>query len=657
MTDPGRVPLGSRAWIGDGTTGALVAADGTIDWYCPTAFAGPGALTRLVDPAGGALRVGPLRTGTGVTRRLPPGIQSYRPGTMVVETETASGGGRVVVTDLMPWAGAAVKAPGRVVRIATVLAGPVDVEVEVIPGWNWGAARRVSSWSEGLVADGMAVRCGFPLTPEPLGRDMPRWRGVQRLDAGESLVVTIDDAADDAHRPLSVDAARRLADDTAVAWRSWLARSVYGGGYPDIVERSALAVRSLSSTSTGAQLAAGTTSLPRVAGGERNDDARLVRWRDAAAAARVLARIGLNEDAEAAERWLRQAMERQAGELSWSERSEAGSSSWAGSSSRAGSSAAGPARSPAERSSDGGPVSTQPSGAQPWPAVLDIDGGPVEELSELPLAGWRRSQPVVVGALPGLVDLDAYGDVLTAVSASRRGPSGEGGAGPLTGVLPLLDAAADWVADHWSRPEGGLWSSTGPPVRLVASAVQAWVALDATVRRAVAANPLDLAAAGWRQEAGRVLRWLESDGLAADGGLRRSPSPADHPDAALLRVAWRGPWPPEHPIVKRTVDRILEQLANGLLVHRLPAEVDDGRSGTDSPDLLASLWAARALAALGRWEEAHERFEAVVGLGGELGLLSDAADPLSGELLGNLPAAGVHLAAIDTAVALTAGPR
>jgi GH15 family glucan-1,4-alpha-glucosidase len=606
MTDPGRVPLGSRAWIGDGTTGALVTADGTIDWYCPAGFAAPGALTRLLDPAGGAVRVGPLRTGTGVSRRLPPGRQSYRPGTMVVDTETSSGGGRVVVTDLMPWFGAALRAPRRVVRIATVLVGPVDVEVEVIPGWDWSAARRVSSWSQGLVADGMAVRCGFPLTADPLGRDAPRWRGVRRLDAGEALVVTIDDATDDTHRPLSVDAARRLSDDTAVAWRSWLARSAYGGDYRDIVERSALAVRSLSSTSTGAQVAAGTTSLPRLVGGERQDDARLVRWRDATGSARVLARLGLNEDAEAAERWLREAVEGR---------------------------------------------------DQPWPAVLDTDGGPVDEITELPLGGWRRSQPVVVGATGGLVDLDAYGDVLTAVSASRRGPNGEGGDGPLVGALPLLHGAADWVADHWQQPEGGLWSSKGPPVRLVASAVQAWVALDGTARRAQTANPLDLAAVVWRQEARRVLRWLESDGLAADGGLRRDPSPGDHPDAALLRVAWRGPWPPEHPIVTRTVDRILERLANGLLLHRLPAEVDDGRSGTDSPDLLASIWAARALAALGRWEEAHDRFEAVAGLGGELGLLADAADPISGELLGNLPAAGVHLAVIDTAAALEAGPR
>jgi GH15 family glucan-1,4-alpha-glucosidase len=49
--------------------------------------------------------------------------------------------------------------------------------------------------------------------------------------------------------------------------------------------------------------------------------------------------------------------------------------------------------------------------------------------------------------------------------------------------------------------------------------------------------------------------------------------------------------------------------------------------------------------------------EAGVGAGGHLGLLAEAVDPLSGELMGNLPAACVHLALVDAALALAAGPR
>jgi GH15 family glucan-1,4-alpha-glucosidase len=102
---------------------------------------------------------------------------------------------------------------------------------------------------------------------------------------------------------------------------------------------------------------------------------------------------------------------------------------------------------------------------------------------------------------------------------------------------------------------------------------------------------------------------------------------------------------------------VLERLGTGAFLNRYPTEIDDGRPGPDSPDLLASLWAVRALAALSRWEEAHDRMERICALGGQLGLLSEAVDPLSGELLGNLPAAGVHLALVEAALALEAGPR
>ena len=51
--------------------------------------------------------------------------------------------------------------------------------------------------------------------------------------------------------------------------------------------------------------------------------------------------------------------------------------------------------------------------------------------------------------------------------------------------------------------------------------MQAWSALDRMARLGRAANPLDLQAAAWHQEARRVLAWLETDGVAADGGLRR----------------------------------------------------------------------------------------------------------------------------------------
>ena len=222
ITDANRVPLGSRGWIADGGRGGLVSADGTIDWYCPAGISGAPACWSLLDPIGGAVRVGPVRTGTGAGRRLPPFQQTYRDGSNVLETILPDGtGGRLSIVDLLPWSGPGQRPAGMVVRIVTALAGPVDVEVEVVPAGAWRPAHEVAAFEAGLVVDGLVVHTGFPLRFEPLGRDRPRWRGVVRLEPGETFVVTLEDSRDE-ERPHSVDSARRAAADTEQAWRSWL---------------------------------------------------------------------------------------------------------------------------------------------------------------------------------------------------------------------------------------------------------------------------------------------------------------------------------------------------------------------------------------------------------------------------------------------------
>jgi Glycosyl hydrolases family 15 len=595
ITDSSRVPLARRAWIGDGTRGALVSADGTIDWYCPDRLADPPALWRLLDPAGAAVRVGPVREASFATRRLPPSSQSYRPGTNVAETVMeGQGGRRVSVTDCLAWPGPGLSGDGLIVRLVRALAGPVEVEVEVLPAGRLVPARDVSASASNIVFDDLEVRCGSPFSPAPLGREEQRWRARVRLDAGEETVVTIGPAGSPG--PATTDSARRLIEDTEKSWRSWLSALLYDGPFRDRVERSLLAVRSLTDL-PGAPLAAGTTSLPRRVGNERTADDRWVRIRDAATAARVLAIAGFVEDAEAAEGWLRQAVQ----EL-----------------------------------------------PRPWPAWLDSSAQPVPEREELSLAGWRRTQPVVIGR-PNPVDLGVYGAVVDAAGASMLGPGGRrGDPGPLSAAWEALSAAADYVCDHWREPDAGPWELEPPAGLNVASRLSIWSGLDRMVRMARAANPLDLDAVVWQQEGRAVLSWLEADGLAPDGGLRMDgrPGAGDGPDAGLVEVAWRGPWPQGHPIVGATVDRVLERLGSGPYVYR----VEDA---SDNPDVLATLLVVKALCRLGRWEDAHERMDAVC----RLSVAAPAIDPLSGEVLGNLPCTAVALALVDAAFAISGGPR
>src|SRR5581483_3047070 len=71
--------------------------------------------------------------------------------------------------------------------------------------------------------------------------------------------------------PADLDDAIQRLERTAHYWRSWLA----GGRFPDHrwrwhLQRSALTLKGLTYTPTGATVAALTTSLPETPGGERN---------------------------------------------------------------------------------------------------------------------------------------------------------------------------------------------------------------------------------------------------------------------------------------------------------------------------------------------------------------------------------------------------
>lgn len=582
-----------------------MAPDGAIDWYAHGGLQSAPDLWRLLDESGPALRVGPVSDGGRASRHLPTSTLAYRPGTNVVETVTAGPGGRrVSVIDFVPWDG-----PGGIVRLVRALSGPVDVEVEILAGPDrrpGGGKRAVVPHEHGVLLDGLPVYAApGRFEPAPLDRDTPRWRRVVRLDGGEEQVVTVG-----FDQPLSPEAAHRLLEDTETAWRGWSDLIGYTGPYRGAVERALLAVRSLTGPS-GGTAASGTTSLPRRVGSERSSDDRWVRVRDVAAAAGVLADCGLAEDAEAAETWLRHTVQ---------------------------------------------------DAHLPWPAWLDPDGQPVPEAAEVPLTGWRRSQPVTSGRTRPEPDPGLVGQVCSAVGASTRGPGGNReDPGQLSAAWDHLAEAADWAADHWRRPDSGVWEVERPYRLYTAGRVLAWSALDRMARLARRANPLDLRAAAWQQEGRDILSWLETEAVAADGGLRMDGASGgpDEADAALLCVAWTGPWPVAHPVVPATVGRVLERLSSGPLLYRYSDRVADERAGPDHPDLEASLQAVRALAAVGRWEEAHERMEGVTGLvhRAGAGLTAETADPVSGELYGNFPSTSAGLALAAAALALEAGPR
>jgi len=91
----------------------------------------------------------------------------------------------------------------------------------------------------------------------------------------------------------------------------------------------------------------------------------------------------------------------------------------------------------------------------------------------------------------------------------------------------------------------------------------------------------------------------------------------------------------------RTITAIDDGLRSGGLVRRWPSD--------PSGFLICTYWLAECLALGGEVERARRLFSGATGHANDLGLLSEEADPGSGELLGNFPQSFSHVGLINAA--------
>ena len=87
-------PIADYAFLSDCHTGALVAADGAIDWLCTPSFDSPSVFGSLLDREAGFFRFAPF----GINH---PTARAYVPGTNVLETTWKTPSGWIVVRDAL----------------------------------------------------------------------------------------------------------------------------------------------------------------------------------------------------------------------------------------------------------------------------------------------------------------------------------------------------------------------------------------------------------------------------------------------------------------------------------------------------------------------------------------------------------------------------
>jgi GH15 family glucan-1,4-alpha-glucosidase len=281
------------AIIGDTETVAVVANDGSIDWFCAPRFDSGACFARLLgNNDNGFWKIAPVEGGRASRR-------SYREGTLVLETDFETPTGSVRITDCMPIRDHNI----NIVRRCTGLSGSVDMRMDLSIRFDYGS---VVPWVRNIDNKIVAIA-----GPEALCLSTPveikgeRFHNVAKFTVNEGDEVPFVLTWFQSHHaiPKTIDANKAIAE-TTVWWKKWSDKSTYSGKWADLVQRSAITLKALTYNPTGGIIAAGTTSLPEWIGSVRNWDYRYCWLRDATFSLYALMSLGYRDEAEKWRDWL-----------------------------------------------------------------------------------------------------------------------------------------------------------------------------------------------------------------------------------------------------------------------------------------------------------------------------------------------------------------
>ena len=284
-----------------------MAPDGSVEWLCLPRPDSPSVFGALLDRTAGVIPVRPVQhprappapiragdDGAGDDLAYPDGVAggaglSRRPAGR--RTRERRPGYRRAPHDAA--------ATGTLVRVATCIAGRVEIVANCVPLFDYGSTRVMELRRRRLqVDDDPAPEDGPELTMTSsigLGVLGDRCYARTTLEEGQSGFVALSWRGSP---PATTEEAFSDLATTVEFWRNWLG----AGTFPDhpwrpYLERSALTFKGLSYAPTGAIMAASTTSLPETPGGARNWDYRYTWIRDSAFMLRSLYRLGFDWEA------------------------------------------------------------------------------------------------------------------------------------------------------------------------------------------------------------------------------------------------------------------------------------------------------------------------------------------------------------------------
>ena len=535
--------------------------------------------------------------------------QLYWPDTNVLITRFLSPDGVAEITDYMS-IGRDATAPEtrQLVRQVSMVRGTIPLRLECYPAFNYARDdHRTVVFGDGAGFHAPGLSLGLA-SPVPLKQDRNGVTAELILQEGQKMTVSLKEISPGDHCGCTMSEEEGMADflRTIRYWRGWISKCSYTGRWREMVYRSALALKLLTYSPTGAIVAAATCSLPEAIGGPRNWDYRYTWIRDAAFTIYGLLRIGLTEEAAQFMDWI----EARCHELN-------------------------------------------PDGS--LQIMYGVDGR--HALSEETLGhldGYKGSRPVRIGnGAYNQLQLDTCGELMDSVYLYNKYGT------PISAEMwSDLRRLIDWISNNWTREDEGIWETRGGRRHFVFSKVMSWVALDRALRLADKRSfPADRG------------RWLQVRDQIYEDIMARGWNPArqafvqhygsESLDASNLMMPLVFFLAPSDPRMLKTLDAIRKPpnrgglLSNNLVYRYNVREGPDGLTGDEGTFNICTFWLVEALTRAGRvdkmrLEEARLIFEGMLSYANHVGLYSEETGA-SGEALGNFPQAFTHLALISAA--------
>ncbi|MBU1850626.1 MAG: glycoside hydrolase family 15 protein, partial [Nanoarchaeota archaeon] len=578
--------------IGNCKTCALVKKDTSIDWFCFPKFNSPSVFAKILDTdIGGSFKIIPV----GKYKVE----QEYIENTAILQTKFLNTKNEFVVYDFFPRYRKIIKGKkeslfkqNRIIRIVKPIRGKPRIRVLYDPKLNYAYGKNsFEQVDNNLIANNSN---NYISLISNVDFDIIQKKKIVELDFTKYFIIGDPDETKD----FNAKKCMRLLSHTKKYWNSWVSTLTLPQRNSQRIIRSAITLKLLTYSETGAILAAATTSIPEELGSNRTFDYRFCWIRDASFTVDALKKIGREYEAKRLMEFIIEATSKSEKRMQ---------------------------------------------------IMYGIDGeSKLTEKEVKHLKGYQNSRPVRIGnAAYNQKQNDIYGSIIDIFylyfvyyEYEKKMP---------LKYWQFVKYLVHEIENNWNKEDYGIWEFRGNKKHFFYSKLLCYVGMDRAQKIAKHLGKEKLMTK-WSKLKDKIKEDILENGWSKKKESFTMFYGSDDLDAANLMVSYHEFMDHKDVRMKKTILKIKKELADGFKVKRYKLVDDFGES--KSYFTICCFWLLDALYNIGRQKQARSIYQKLIKYSNHLGLYSEDLSK-NNSLIGNFPQAYTHIAMINSSILLS----